>query len=185
MQQIVDDILDAAVLDSGARNLQREVLGIGDLVREVAASFADTAAQKGMELEVEVDPETPAVVADRRACREIAENLISNALKFTSAGGHVEVAVAPVAHPRSGVPAVRLRVRDDGPGIADAELARMFGRFQRLSARPTAGEPSTGLGLYIVKRLVDAHGGVIEVEGGLGEGATFQVVLPAAAPEGS
>jgi len=75
-----------------------------------------------------------------------------------------------------------IAVRDAGPGLSPEDIARLFGRFQRLSAKPTAGESSTGLGLSIAKRIVDLHGGSIETESaGPGQGATFTILLPSGA----
>jgi len=104
--------------------------------------------------------------------------LLSNAIKFSPIGGTVWVTLAP------GPGVVRLAVRDEGPGISQADRARLFTKYARLGARPTAGESSVGLGLAIVRHLVEAMNGVISCQAELGRGATFIVELPAAeAPE--
>src|SRR6185437_11443901 len=106
--------------------------------------------------------------------REAIDNLISNAIKYSPIGGKI---VVLVTHEQDNTV---IRVADEGAGLSPEDLGRLFGRFQRLSAKPTAGESSTGLGLSIVKRIIDMHGGQVTAEsGGPGEGSTFTVVLPA------
>ena len=100
------------------------------------------------------------------------ENLVSNAIKFSQRG--TEVGIMSIAEPNR----VILEVSDQGPGISLEDQRKLFGKFQKLSARPTGGEHSSGLGLAIVKSLVDKLGGDIEVKSELGKGAIFRVVLP-------
>jgi signal transduction histidine kinase len=100
---------------------------------------------------------------------------VSNAIKYSPAGGRIELAMEAAGDQ------VIIRVRDEGPGLTEEDISRVFGRFQRLSARPTGGERSTGLGLSIVKRIVELHGGRISAQSdGPGRGATFTILLPAA-----
>ena len=105
------------------------------------------------------------------------DNLVSNAIKFTPAGGDVRVSLTPV----NGV--VRLEVSDTGIGIASAEQRRLFERFFRASTASDRQIPGTGLGLYIARAIVEAHGGSIAVRSELGEGTSFRVELPAGARE--
>jgi signal transduction histidine kinase len=98
---------------------------------------------------------------------------VSNAVKYSPIGGAIDLLVA---QEQGGI---LVQVSDQGAGLSPEDISRLFGRFQRLSAKPTAGETSTGLGLSIVKRIVDLHGGQITVESaGPGKGATFKMVLP-------
>jgi signal transduction histidine kinase len=98
---------------------------------------------------------------------------VSNAIKYSPIGGVIDLLVA-----REG-DGILVQVRDQGAGLSPEDISRLFGRFQRLSAKPTAGETSTGLGLSIVKRIVDLHGGRIAVESEApGKGATFKMTLP-------
>ena len=107
--------------------------------------------------------------------REAIDNLLSNAIKYSPVGGHIELLVSH----DGGLTVVN--VRDEGAGLSPEDMSRLFGRFQRLSAKPTAGESSTGLGLSIVKRIIDMHGGHVTAESaGPGQGSTFTVTLPAA-----
>jgi signal transduction histidine kinase len=106
--------------------------------------------------------------------REAIDNLVSNAIKYSPIGGKIAVLVS---HEQNNTV---IRIADEGAGLSPEDLGRLFGRFQRLSAKPTAGESSTGLGLSIVKRIIDMHGGRVTAEsGGPGQGSTFTVILPA------
>ena len=121
-----------------------------------------------------VEPGSPqSALHDPQARERVLDNLLSNAVKFSPQGGTVAVKVT------SDAGAATIAVSDSGPGIAEAERSRLFRKFARLRARPTAGESSSGLGLYITKQLVDAMGGSIAVGGAAGQGATFTVTLPA------
>ncbi|HEV2453339.1 MAG TPA: ATP-binding protein, partial [Verrucomicrobiae bacterium] len=113
--------------------------------------------------------------ADRAAVLQILDNLISNALKYSPPNTTVHVHALPEKE------AIVINVRDEGPGISDADQKKLFQKFTRLTARPTGGEPSTGLGLAIVKKLAEAMSGSIHCVSTLGVGSTFILRLPAAA----
>ena len=107
--------------------------------------------------------------------REAIDNLMSNAIKYSPIGGKITVVVN---HEQNNTV---IRIADQGAGLSPEDLGRLFGRFQRLSAKPTAGESSTGLGLSIVKRIIDMHGGQVTADSaGPGQGSTFTVMLPVA-----
>lgn len=114
------------------------------------------------------------VMADQARIFQVISNLIGNAVKFTPKGGRVELAVERVGE------AVAFTVSDTGPGIPPANLPRVFDRFWKDESRGTKG---TGLGLFIVKSIIDAHGGTISVESPPGQGATFRFTLPSATPD--
>jgi signal transduction histidine kinase len=108
--------------------------------------------------------------------REAIDNLVSNAIKYSSVGGKIVLGVTRVDGQ------MLINVTDEGAGLSPEDIGRLFGRFQRLSAKPTGGESSTGLGLSIVKRIIDMHGGKVSAtSGGAGKGATFTIALPATA----
>ena len=120
-----------------------------------------------------VAPPNHAAMCDADRIREAIDNLVSNAVKYSPIGGAIDLLVTRQDD------GIVVEVRDQGAGLSPEDISRLFGRFQRLSAKPTAGETSTGLGLSIVKRIVDLHGGRIAVESaGPGKGATFKMTLP-------
>jgi signal transduction histidine kinase len=113
-------------------------------------------------------------MCDADRMREAIDNIVSNAIKYSPIGGKISVVVS---HEQN---STVIRIADEGAGLSPEDLGRLFGRFQRLSAKPTAGESSTGLGLSIVKRIIDMHGGQVTADsGGPGQGSTFTVILPA------
>jgi signal transduction histidine kinase len=113
-------------------------------------------------------------MCDADRMREAIDNLFSNAIKYSPIGGKISV---QVGHQKKNTV---IRIADEGAGLSPEDLGRLFGRFQRLSAKPTAGESSTGLGLSIVKRIIDMHGGEVTADSaGPGQGSTFTILLPA------
>jgi signal transduction histidine kinase len=119
-------------------------------------------------------PSNIVTMCDTDRIREAIDNLLSNAIKYSPIGGKISVAVT---HEDDNTV---IRVADQGAGLSPEDLGRLFGRFQRLSAKPTAGESSTGLGLSIVKRIIDMHGGEVAAKSdGPGQGSTFTIFLPA------
>jgi signal transduction histidine kinase len=111
-------------------------------------------------------------MCDADRMREAIDNLVSNAIKYSPIGGKIALLITGDAD------YVRISISDEGPGLSPEDLDRLFGRFQRLSAKPTGGESSTGLGLSIVKRIIDMHGGEVNAHSP-GQGATFTILLPA------
>ncbi|MBU6409442.1 MAG: hybrid sensor histidine kinase/response regulator [Verrucomicrobia bacterium] len=130
------------------------------------------ARQKDLEILTDFPDNGATVLADASALDQIMDNLISNAVKFSPPGTKIHVSVAPSDS------AVRCVVRDEGPGFTAEDKERMFRRYGRLSARPTGGEPSTGLGLSIVRKLVDGMQGRLFCDNAPGGGAAFAVELP-------
>ena len=172
MLGMVDTLLADAMEDALDINLRLEALDLAALVREVVDS-ARQAAEKKQQTVTVTAPERLTVKADTDRLWEAIENLVSNAIKYTQPAGRIEVVVE-----RQGESA-RVLVRDNGQGLSPEDVTRVFGRFQRLSAKPTGGESSTGLGLSIVKKIVDLHGGEVSAESpGPQKGATFIVTLP-------
>jgi signal transduction histidine kinase len=179
MLGLLTDLLDVNAIEQGRQTLSPVPLDAHALLREVHADFRGRASAKGLELVLlPPPPDAPAVLpvlVDAVAIRQVLDNLVSNALKFSPAGKRVWLSAEPA--PGGGV---RFAVRDEGPGLKDADRGKLFGKFSRLSAQPTAGETSNGLGLSIVKRLVDSMGGAIAVDSVQGHGATFRADFPAA-----
>lgn len=177
MLHMIRNLLDVEALEAGTRRLHPEHIELAHALREVLATFEPLAKRKSITLHyAEAEPGL-AVRADRGAFRQICDNLLSNAVKYSPAHTAIRIASARACSAR-----VRLSVRDEGPGIRADEQSRLFQRYTCLSARPTGGEVSTGLGLSIVKELVENMQGRVWCESEPGRGATFLIELPAATP---
>ncbi|MGA7487665.1 MAG: DUF3369 domain-containing protein [Xanthobacteraceae bacterium] len=172
LTEMVDDLVSDAMADALDITIRREPVDISVLVQEVAEANRPIAARKKQSVTV-IAPPDHAAMCDSDRIRDAIDNLVSNAIKYTAIGGSIDLLVARDEN------GILVQVRDQGAGLSPEDISRLFGRFQRLSAKPTAGETSTGLGLSIVKRIVDLHGGRITVESaGPGMGATFKMTLP-------
>ncbi len=154
---MVEDLISDALADAVDISVRTYTLDLGVLVSEVSESNRKLALAKNQDLKVFVEPALR-VEGDTERLREAVDNLISNAVKYSPLGGRIDVTAT-----RVGKEAL-IRVADQGPGLSPEDEDRVFGRFQRLSAKPTAGESSTGLGLSIAKRIIDLHKGRIFVE---------------------
>jgi signal transduction histidine kinase len=169
---MVDDLVSDAMADALDITVRREPVDISVLVQEVAEANRPLAARKQQTITVAA-PANHVAMCDADRVREAIDNLVSNAVKYSPIGGAIDLLVGE----EDG--GILIQVSDQGAGLSPEDISRLFGRFQRLSAKPTAGESSTGLGLSIVKRIVDLHGGRIAVESaGPGKGATFNMTLP-------
>src|ERR1700724_2601954 len=142
-------------------------------VEHIADATQPLAVNKQQTITVSAPPNF-VTMCDADRMRQPIDNLFSNAIKYSPIGGRIAVVVT---HEQN---TTIIRIADEGAGLSPEDLGRLFGRFQRLSAKPTAGESSTGLGLSIVKRIIDMHGGHVTAESaGPGQGSTFTVTLPA------
>jgi len=173
MLALLNDLLDVSHIESGKLDLQLQSVPLADFLSEAVERHARLAAPKG--IAVELEPVSAGHVrADPLRLRQVLDNLISNAVKFSPPQKRVSVsALATTA-------TWRIAVADQGPGLTTRDRQRLFQDFARLSARPTGDEKSTGLGLAIARRVVEAHGGQIGVDSEPGRGATFWFTLPAA-----
>jgi signal transduction histidine kinase len=166
MQQIIQDFVDGHALEDGQLQLHRERVDLAALAQRVIGGHVISAQGKGISLSLTAPVEVAARV-DRARIAQVLENLIGNAVKFSPQGSAVTVRLS------SAEGRVRAEVVDAGPGLSEADRARLFTRYGRLSAQPTAGEASTGLGLVISRQLIEAHGGVIGAHNNDDRGATF------------
>jgi len=170
---MVDHLISDAMADAFDITIRREPVDVAALVKEVADANHPLAVNKQQAISVTA-PSNIVTMCDTDRIREAIDNLISNAIKYSPIGGKIGIAVS-----HEGSETV-VRVSDEGAGLSPEDLGRLFGRFQRLSAKPTAGESSTGLGLSIVKRIIDMHGGEVTADSdGPGKGSTFTITLPA------
>lgn len=181
MTALIQNLLDINLIESGRLRLAPEALDLRVLAAEQQMRHGAKARAKGQRIELETAWEEVPVWADLAHLREVLDNLVSNALKFTPPGPPERVIRLRV---RSQEGAGVVEVQDDGPGFTPGDRARVFERFAKLSARPTGGEASTGLGLSIARSLTEAMEGRLELESQPGQGATFRVILPVRAPGG-
>lgn len=174
LHRLVEDLLFVSRVQGGAQALEIGPVDVGAIADETVAAVRPTAEAAEVRLACRVESHA-VVLADGHRIAEVLENLLSNAIKFTPPGGDVDVWVG-----RS-VSALALRVTDTGVGISEQDRDHLFDRFFR--ARGSDGVPGAGLGLSIVKAIVDAHGGRIEVTSRVGAGTSFEVRLPIAVAE--
>ncbi len=178
MLDLVKNLLDVNRLESGGMQFHPVVFNLQPLLESTLWQYEAAAQQKGIQFDFHAEPATPDIFADEQAVMQVLDNIISNAVKYSPHGKNVFVRLQPSKN------AVRVEVHDEGEGISEEDRKKLFGKFARLSARPTGGEHSTGLGLSIVKKMVDAMNGKVWCESTSAEslttGAAFIVELPAA-----
>ena len=169
--RLVGDLLLLSRIEAGSMPLELAPVSIPELVGQVGRSASPAAAKQGVRIEICAE-DGPAVQADETRLQQVFDNLVSNAVKFTSAGGTVRIAAS---HDDS---FWTIEVEDSGIGIPPAELDHIFDRFVRASNARSASLPGTGLGLSVVKATTEQHGGRVEAESTVGSGARFRVFLP-------
>ncbi|MEA2986677.1 MAG: hypothetical protein QOD94_2931 [Alphaproteobacteria bacterium] len=173
LSDMVSDLLSDAMADAMDIKIRKETVNIAALAAEQCAANQPLAAKKNQTL-LFAAPKQLNASCDADRLREAIDNLVSNAIKYSPRDSTIQVSVTQQLKD------VVISVADEGPGLSPEDRARLFGRFQRLSAKPTGGESSTGLGLSIVKRIINLHGGSVAAEGrGPRAGTTFAIRLPA------
>ena len=171
--QLINDVLDLAKVEAGKLEFRAETVELGVLTAEVVAVVRSMAASKQIRVDIASDPTIDRVTLDPARLKQVLYNYLSNAIKFTNEGGHVRVRVR-----REGTQMFRVEVEDDGIGIAESDLGRLFVEFQQLDAGAAKRHSGTGLGLALTKRIVEAQGGSVGVRSTPGRGSVFTVVLP-------
>jgi signal transduction histidine kinase/CheY-like chemotaxis protein/HPt (histidine-containing phosphotransfer) domain-containing protein len=173
MSALIGRFLNIAAIESGGIKTEKAPFDLWGVAAHLVERHTARAREKGIELRMEPLEGNGTALADLKFTKEVLDNLISNAVKFSPPGKAVSVRV------KGDGKRILVSVRDQGPGLTEEDLARLFGRFARLSAQPTGGEKSTGLGLSIVKHMVEAMEGRIWVDSEPGRGAAFHVELSA------
>src|SRR6266542_415971 len=168
---LINDVLDLSKIEAGQLTLSLDDYSLGDVVNGVVAAVEPLAAGKRLAFRAEVAPDLPPGRGDERRLSQVLLNLVGNAIKFTDQG---EVKIKASA--ANGT--FTVAVRDTGPGIADADQAKIFEEFQQADNSSTRQKGGTGLGLAIAKRIIEMHGGRLWVESSLGQGSTFSFTLP-------
>jgi signal transduction histidine kinase len=170
MNRLIQDLLDVARMEGGRLSIERVPVSAHAVIADAAQAQATLAASASLDLRLDAPKELPDVLADRQRILQVFENLVGNAIKFTGPGGLITVG----AEPANGQ--VLFWVADTGAGIAADQLPHVF---ERLWQGKAAGQ-GAGLGLPIVRGIVEAHGGRVWVESTAGEGSTFFFTIPAA-----
>jgi signal transduction histidine kinase len=171
MNHLIQDLLDVARMEGGRLTIERSPIPVEQVIADAVQTQEPLAASASLELRLDLEPELPELWADRDRLLRVFENLIGNAIKFTEGGGSITVGAAARDDE------VLFWVADTGIGLAPDELPHVF---ERLWQARGAGRHGAGLGLPIVKGLVEAHGGRVWVESTLGAGSTFFFTIPLA-----
>ncbi|MFH1112822.1 MAG: hybrid sensor histidine kinase/response regulator [Pseudomonadota bacterium] len=173
----INSLLELLRLESGASGLRRRVVDINLPINQTVQGLRVLAEKKGISLSVHLEDKPPEIEADLARISQLIHNLLTNAIKFTPAGGRILVTSRSVE--RSGRRGAELAVADTGIGIRPEDRERVFQRFGRCTADGTQGERGTGLGLSICKEIVQLHGGTLHIDGTTTEGTTMRAWFPA------
>ncbi len=175
MRRLVEDLLDLSKIESKQYKLETEDLDVGTAIERARALLQEKAQRGRIRIDVELPSPSQPAAADARALEQILVNLVENSIKYCPPGSRVLLRVVS-----EGERLLRVSVEDSGPGIAEADLPRLFERFYRVDAGRSREMGGTGLGLSIVKHLVEAMGGSVGVKSRVGFGSTFWFTLPRA-----
>jgi signal transduction histidine kinase len=174
LQHLVQDLRTLSLADAGELTLNYQPVEIAPLLTRVAAVYQHQAEQQGIKLQIQPQANLPQITADAERLAQVFGNLVSNALRYTPAGGQIVLTARREAN------GVSLQVQDSGSGIPAADLPFIFQRFYRADKARQQQEGESGLGLAIAKAIVEAHAGSIEVASRPGAGTTFLISLPLA-----
>ncbi|GAA0891063.1 hypothetical protein GCM10009122_07420 [Fulvivirga kasyanovii] len=176
LNEMIGKILDIEAIESRKLNIRLEETDLSQVLQECVSRYKITAAEKAITIDEQID-DNVRILIDISFMNQVFENLISNALKFSPVDTAISVSLIQKDD------RVIFNITDQGPGISDEDQKKLFGKYQKLTARPTGNETSTGLGLSIVKQFVEAMGGTIRCESTLGEGTSFIAEFKAVVPE--
>jgi len=177
MARLIDDLLSLSRIELNAHLQPNTPVDLAPIVRQVVDGLQTLARDRGVEIKIMLPPETLVVLGDRDELIRALENLVENALKYGAAGKRVDVTLAR-GQTRGGTSEARVAVRDYGPGIAPGHLPRLTERFYRVDVSDSRAQGGTGLGLALVKHVLNRHGGRLTIESTLGAGAAFIMHLP-------
>ena len=177
MARLIDDLLSLSRIELNAHLQPNTPLDLAPIVRQVADGLQTLARDRDVVIKVAAPPDALIVLGDRDELIRALENLVENALKYGAAGKRIDITLAR-GQTRAGAPEARLAVRDYGPGIAPEHLPRLTERFYRVDVADSRAQGGTGLGLALVKHVLNRHGGRLNIESTPGAGATFTMHLP-------
>jgi two-component system, OmpR family, phosphate regulon sensor histidine kinase PhoR len=181
MARLIDDLLSLSRIELNAHRRPDTPVDLVPIVRQVADGLQTLARDRGVSVHIEAAPAL-VVLGDRDELVRVFENLVENALKYGAAGRRVDIALRAAVSPE-GEPEAQVDVRDYGPGIAPEHLPRLTERFYRVDVSESRAQGGTGLGLALVKHILNRHRGRLSIESTAGAGATFAVHLPAQADQ--
>ena len=170
--ELIRDLLDISQARKRKKKLDLSEFDISSFVKSWRVSFEESMQSKGQKVSVTGEFGNMSIHTDKNMLTRVLDNLMSNALKFSEKGTTVHLDLAPIDDK------LQITLRDEGPGISEEDQKKMFKPFTQLSARPTNGEPTNGLGLSIIKVLVRHLKGTIELESSLGQGTSFIITIP-------
>jgi len=174
---LINDILDLSKVEAGRMELELSSFSLREAVDSGVTMVRERAGRAGVEVGASVADDVDEITADQRKVKQVLFNLLTNAVKFTPSGGHVDVAATRADGE------IRVSVRDSGIGIAPEDQDRVFEEFQQVSAAKHLSAEGTGLGLPLARRFVELHGGRLWVESTPGAGSTFTFSLPVRSAE--
>jgi signal transduction histidine kinase len=173
IDNLVNNMRDANKIDLGEVALDLQPVQTVALAKEAYDSLKVLGDKKSITTNLSIEDNIPNINADQDALKRVLENLINNAYKFSNEGSTVEINVQYLKE----IGKVKISISDEGPGFTQDDRKKLYGKFSKLSAAPTGGEKTTGLGLFIVKNLVERMNGSIELESTPGKGSVFSVIL--------
>jgi two-component system sensor histidine kinase VicK len=176
---MINNLLDLSRLESRRVEVTKEPLRLGEVIADVVGLLKVQAEQRKIDVELDVQPDLPRLMAEEGLIRSVAKNLIGNAIKFSHDGGHVHIWVS------ADDGNLQFSVEDNGIGIPEDAIPHLFTKFFRVQSPAVAELEGTGLGLALAREAVVAHGGDIEVQSTLGKGTRFTVIFPASGQESS
>ena len=174
MISLIDDLLKASEDKYSNPKLKREPVALDEISKDLITTFLPSAQKKNIEIKTQFDQDLPQLQLDPTKVTQIMQNLISNAIKYSDKDSSVEITIQHCDQQNG----VIFSVTDHGQGIKPNEINKVFDELCKISSKPTANEPSTGLGLSIAKRLVEAHGGTISVSSEPHKETKFSVFFP-------
>lgn len=172
INNIINDLLLLSHLESGEANISLTAVDVSEVVRKVFESFRDRIEEKKLKLNIKIPSQLSPVKANRNYLEQVFNNLLDNAIKFTPAGGEINISARSLGNK------VEMEVKDNGIGISQDDLERVFERFYQVDKERSPENKGTGLGLSIVKHIIRIFGGQIDVESELGKGTRFYFTLP-------